>query len=102
VELIARHNLANDANGEFTPARILRVSEIGWPVPEVPAPGADFQLPVWRDYGNFQALGSETGLLLLVQIGRPWTPTNRPAEAHPMDLVICDDRGCRHYSQGWH
>lgn len=100
VELIARHNLANDVEGEFSPSQILRVSEIGWPVPDVRSPGTDFQLPAWRDYGTFQALGSETGLLLVVETGRPWLPTSRPAEAHPVSVVVADARGfCRHLSR---
>lgn len=99
VELIARYNLANDAEGDFSPNHLLRVSEIGWPVLDVTRPGADFQLPTWRDYGKFRALGSETGLILLVPNGRGWLPTNRPAEAHPISLVIADDQGTRHYTR---
>ena len=101
VELIARHNLGNDAEGDFRPdSSILRVSEIGWPVPDVESPGQDFQLPAWRDYGKFRALGSETGLILIVATGRGWLPTNRPAEAHPVSLVLVDENGFRHYSRG--
>lgn len=87
VELIARRNLPNDLEGEFTSDMILRISEIGWPVDSL-ASEPDFGLPVWRNYGSFKALGSETGLLLLVPDGRPWTPTARPAEAHPTGVVF--------------
>lgn len=97
VEFIARQNLDNDAEGGFTPEMILRVSEIGWPVLSMDFPEADFQLPVWREYENFQALGSVTGLVLLVPNQRPWTPTGRPAEAAPLVLVIEDELGTRHY-----
>lgn len=96
VELIARENLANEAEGEFTPEMLLRVSEIGWPATGMLTP--DFRLPAWRQYEKFHALGSETGLVLVVEAGRPWVPTGRPSEPAPLVLVLEDESGVRHYS----
>ena len=99
VELIARHNLPNDVEGGFGPEQILRVSEIGWPVLGLEFPDQDFGLPVWREYDKFQALGSETGLILLVENGRPWAPTGRPSIAAPCTLVIADQHGTRDFQR---
>jgi catechol 2,3-dioxygenase-like lactoylglutathione lyase family enzyme len=97
VELIARHNLPNDSDRAFSPGDLLSVSEIGWPVEDTSHLKTDFQLPFWRDYGPFKAAGSETGLILLVPIGRGWLPTGRPAEAHPCTVVVADENGSRQF-----
>lgn len=96
VELIARHNLKNDSKESFSGSSILRVSEIGWPC-LMGFPDRDFKLPIWKEMEGFKAFGSETGLILVVDAGRPWLPTDRPAEAHPATLVLSDENGSREY-----
>lgn len=96
IEMIARHNLKNDSEENFSVDSILRVSEIGWPC-LMGIPDQDFELSSWRDHDGFKALGSETGLILVVNVGRPWVPTGRPAEAHPCTLVISDEKGSREF-----
>lgn len=88
VEGIARHNLANSVHRPFGPESWLRISEIGWPTDDLEQTTRDLQLPSWRDYGAFRAVGSETGLVLLVPPGRGWLPTRQPAEIHPCSLSL--------------
>ena len=87
VEFIARRNLQNGIDLPFSSQQLLRISEIGCPLSEAhPAPLSDLEM--WRDYGAFRALGTETALVLLVPEGRGWLPTNRPSEIHPCTVAI--------------
>lgn len=83
VEYIARHDLRNDAEGDFSPADILYASEIGLVVDDVPAAagrlGRLLELQPYRGASDsFAALGDERGLLLVMKRGRvvsfdsPW------------------------------
>lgn len=83
VEFIAMASLANDAPGEFEPARdLLCVSEIGVPVrnvaTEVAALERVFGQQVFRQSigEKFAAVGDDEGRLIVVEIGRPWFPTD--------------------------
>ena len=81
LELIARHDLATlSSSGRFTSADLLRISEIGLAVPDVPAAVESLQnafgLPVFGTAAaGFTPLGDPDGLLILVREGRPWFPT---------------------------
>ena len=81
LELIARHDLpAASSSGRFSSADLLRISEIGLAVPDVPAAVAALQnafgLPVFGTAaGEFTPLGDHDGLLIVVRQGRPWFPT---------------------------
>jgi catechol-2,3-dioxygenase len=80
LELIARHDLAAASSGRFTSADLLRISEIGLAVPDVPAAVASLQnafgLPVFGTASSeFTPLGDPEGLLIVVRQGRPWFPT---------------------------
>jgi catechol-2,3-dioxygenase len=80
LELIARHDLAASSSGRFTSADLLRISEIGLAVPDVPAAVASLQnafgLPVFGTASSeFTPLGDPEGLLIVVRQGRPWFPT---------------------------
>lgn len=81
LELIARHDLsAPSSSGRFSGADLLRISEIGLAVPDVPAAvGAlqsEFALPVFGTAAaEFTPLGDHDGLLIVVRQGRPWFPT---------------------------
>ncbi len=81
LELIARHDLpASSSSGPFTSADLLRISEIGLAVPDVPAAVASLQnafgLPVFGTAAaEFTPLGDHDGLLVVVRQGRVWFPT---------------------------
>ena len=98
VELIARHNLANDRAQAFDADSLLSVSEIGWPSQDPARTSQEMGIEAWRDYGPFKALGSESGLILLVPIGRGWLPTDRPAESHPCEVLVQTSAGYHRFS----
>jgi catechol-2,3-dioxygenase len=80
LELIARHDLPAASSGRFTSADLLRISEIGLAVPDVPAAVAALQnafgLPVFGTAAaEFTPLGNHDGLLIVVRQGRSWFPT---------------------------
>jgi hypothetical protein len=69
LELIARHDLAASSSGRFSSADLLRISEIGLAVPDVPAAVASLQnafgLPVFGTASSeFTPLGDPDGLLI--------------------------------------
>lgn len=77
LEYIARHDLKNRADGEFSISDILYVSEIGLIVDNVGQTGATIQdslnLSSYRPSENFIPIGDEYGLLLMIQKGRVWS-----------------------------
>ena len=80
LELIARHDLPASSSGRFSSADLLRISEIGLAVPDVPAAVGTLQnafgLPVFGTAAaEFTPLGDHDGLLIVVRQGRPWFPT---------------------------
>ena len=81
LELIARHDLAAWSwSGRFTSTALLRISEIGLAVPNVPAAVESLQnafgLEVFGTAAaDFTPLGDPDGLLIVVREGRPWFPT---------------------------
>lgn len=95
LELIARHNLDTARLIPFSSASLLRISEIGLPSPRVVETVAVLKqrlgLRVWRGAGSetFSAVGSEMGLLIVVQTGRNWLPTqDTPAIENPTDITL--------------
>lgn len=80
LEFIIHHDLANDQSGAFDAHDILRISEIGLPVDNVPATVAQLEdrlglEPYKGQSDTFTALGDIYGLFIVVKIGRPWWPT---------------------------
>ena len=64
-------------------------------VADVPTAVARYQkdagLPVFArqpPQPNFAALGTDTGLVMLVPPGRPWFPTDVPSAAFPLEVEI--------------
>ena len=90
VEFIARDNLpkGNEPPQGFSAEDLLCVSEIGWPMTEPREALDSFRLSVWRDYGKFLAMGTETGMVVVCEQGRGWKPTRRPAEIFPIELLL--------------
>lgn len=82
VEFIAHHSLDNEASEAFGPKHLLRISEIGLPVENVPQVVKEltnaFPLRLWSGDGEqFAALGDAEGLLIVVDKERPWFPDGR-------------------------
>lgn len=96
LELIAHRGIAESgATGSFCPHELLGLSEVG--IVGDPAPLADalaqtFALAVWSgsvsEEGSLGFVGEKARTLILSGAGRPWLPTGRPAEAHPVEVVL--------------
>ncbi|NJL28937.1 MAG: hypothetical protein HC897_14130 [Thermoanaerobaculia bacterium] len=75
-ELIARHTLPIRREGEFAPAQLLHVSEIGLVAPDPDRLArqliAEFGLSKYGPTSFF--VGDELGLFVLPPVGRPWIP----------------------------
>ncbi len=90
LELIIRRDLDNATRGPFTSSDLLRVSEVGIAVPDVPAVAKTLSDRFGIDpYGwnapDFAPVGDVEGLLILVSPGRAWFPTNdRLAQITPI------------------
>jgi catechol-2,3-dioxygenase len=90
IELIARER----APGEEL---LLEVSEVGLPVDDVGAAveflESELGLPHFSgDREGFSAVGDDRGLLIVVQVGRPWLFTDRPASDAPLRIVLEGER----------
>ncbi len=94
IECIARHGLELPPAGKpFSAADLHSVSEIGVVVEDVPTAVTRYQqsstLPVFArqpPQPNFAAMGTDTGLLIVVPPGRPWFPTDVPSAAFPLEV----------------
>ncbi|WP_458185621.1 VOC family protein [Haladaptatus sp. NG-WS-4] len=96
-ELVARHALDNATDEAFGPEHLLEVSEIGLPVPDVPSAVEALEtntgVAAWEgDSETFRVLGDDHGLFIVVQAGRDWFVSGRPAEIHPTEIVVADER----------
>jgi catechol 2,3-dioxygenase-like lactoylglutathione lyase family enzyme len=100
VELIAHHGIGESgATGAFAPAELLGVSEIGLvcdPPSLAEALERELGLEVWdgtvEGEGRLAFVAEKARTLILCRAGRPWLPTGRPAEAHPVDVVLAGAR----------
>ena len=77
VEYIARHDLQNRTEGEFSINDLQYVSEIGFIVDDTEETGATIKkslnLDSYRPSENFMPIGDEYGLLLMIHTGRVWS-----------------------------
>jgi len=95
LEYIVHYNLDRETGGAFKPTDVLHVSEIGLPVEDVPelATRLREQFAI-EPYGGsvspaFAFLGDIFGQLVIVQVGRPWLPTETvPAHVAPVRLTM--------------
>jgi len=96
VELIAHRGIGEaGTEGSFRADELLGLSEIGI-VGDPPADAAvlerELGLEVWD--GTVEGdralafVGEQARTLILCRAGRPWLPTGRPAEPHPLDVVL--------------
>ncbi|MBB6669431.1 VOC family protein [Cohnella nanjingensis] len=86
IEFIAHHTLDNATTEAFGTKHLLRISEIGLPVDDVPAAVRNltdaFQLNQWGGDGQqFAPLGDAEGVLIVVNKQRPWFPDGRVPDA---------------------
>ncbi len=93
VEFIARHGLDYAAAGAFRSTDMLRISEIGLVVPDVPSARdvlhATFSLDAYKEYNDkFTAVGDAHGLFILSEHKRIWLGSNRPAEIYKTAVEI--------------
>ena len=84
IEFIAHHTLDNATTEAFGPSHLLRVSELGLPVHDVPETvemlTTALQLNLWGGDGQqFAPLGDAEGALIVVDKQRPWFPDGRTA-----------------------
>ena len=89
AELIARHTLKNSRREHF---EILGMSEIGLVTDDVPRTATSLGLSPYRQGSpQFQPVGDEEGLLIIVERNRPWYPDNRyPAQPIPFSVMFND------------
>lgn len=95
VELIERERLNQFVDEEFSGASFLNVSEIGIPVDspdEFKVLIKDLNLPVFRDFEQFKALGDDNGLFIVVNQNRKWFMGNRPPVISKINVTINGDK----------
>ena len=95
VELIAHRGVGErDAPGlPFSPDEILGISEIGLvsraPATSIETLARELGLPLWSgDASGLGFVGRKAHTLVVASEGRGWLPTDRPAEVHPLGLVV--------------
>lgn len=97
VELIAHSEVAESrSEGDFSAREISGFSEIGLVVEDKEACVTRLEnelgLRVWDGNrskpGRLVFVGERARTLILAPPGRGWLPTARPAEIHPVDLVV--------------
>ena len=111
VELIAHRGVGEGGrSGEFAAAELLGLSEVGVvcdPPLAAETLRSELGLELWDGSVTGEArlafVGEQARTLILCRAGRPWLPTGRPAEAHPVEVVLAGgpegevrlDAGCR-------
>jgi catechol-2,3-dioxygenase len=94
LELIARHELTNSSQTEFSSASLLNISEIGLACDNVPEVvkwlGQHLNLEIYKSSSEtFAPVGDAHGLLILVQNAREWFPsTGVFATPQPVNLAV--------------
>lgn len=95
VELIAHRGIdAGGATGRFSATELLGISEVGLvgDPPEMVPSLEHLGLQVWDgEIGELDRLafvGERARALILAPEGRGWLPTRRPAEPHPVSVVL--------------
>ena len=101
VELIAHHGVAEAlGRGAFHAGELAGISEAGLVVTDPPAAAgtlAAVGLELWS--GGVEGedalafIGRQAHTLILCAPGRPWLPTHRPAECHPVTATVAAGGG---------
>jgi catechol-2,3-dioxygenase len=92
LECIARRRLP-PASAPFGPASLRNVSEIGYPVADVPRTCQRLERELGiRPFGTpsdtFASMGDDQGLLIVVKRGRGWFPTGEAASVLPLKIKL--------------
>jgi D-alanyl-D-alanine carboxypeptidase len=96
VELIAHRGIGEaGGTGAFAPFELLGLSEVGI-VGDPPSLADELEreldLHVWDGtvdgVERLAFVGEKARTLILCRVGRPWLPTGRPAEAHPIEVTL--------------
>ena len=96
VELIAHRGAGErGTSAAFEAAELLGLSEVGLvcdPPAAADALRRELGLELWDGSVDGEArlafVGEKARTLILCRAGRPWLPTGRPAEAHPVEVVL--------------
>ncbi|WP_181884363.1 ring-cleaving dioxygenase [Neobacillus piezotolerans] len=92
VELIARHNLPNRTNNNFSSQDFLNVSEIGIAVDEVIPFVRKLNalgFPNWKnDSEGLTPVGDENGLFIVVKTERKWYFSDKNARFYPVEVFL--------------
>lgn len=96
VELIAHRGVGEtSADGSFASAELFGLSELGLvgdTVAMYAVLARELALELWDgtvdEPGRLAFVGEKARTLILCPPGRPWLPTGRPAEPHPVDAVL--------------
>jgi catechol 2,3-dioxygenase-like lactoylglutathione lyase family enzyme len=95
VELIAHHELdQNGRSGAFAAAELVGISELGivGDPPQLLRELETIGLELWdgsvEGKNQLAFVGEQGRTLILSPPGRGWLPTSRPAEPHPVELVL--------------
>ncbi|MFK7774832.1 MAG: ring-cleaving dioxygenase [Saprospiraceae bacterium] len=91
-ELIARHTLDNDRDGEFGISDLLCISEIGTPVEDPDDLAVQLKTAYDLDtLGEAMFIGDENGLFVAVPVDRLWFPEfTQKADIFPTEIYISD------------
>lgn len=96
VELIAHRGIGETyADGPFAADELLGFSELGL-VGDTAAMAGQLRLQIGLELwdgtvegkGRLAFVGEPARTLILCPIGRPWLPTGRPAEPHPVEMSL--------------
>jgi catechol 2,3-dioxygenase-like lactoylglutathione lyase family enzyme len=101
VELIAHRELEDSTEaGEFQGAELRGISEVGLVTDDLLATLERLRvggLELWYgEVGTHEGLGfvgRKAHTLILAPTGRPWLPTGRPAESHPLEVALARPGG---------
>jgi hypothetical protein len=95
VELIAHRGIGETlAAASFSAGELLGFSELGLvgDTATIARELARIALELWdgtlSEEGRLAFVGERARTLILSPVGRPWLPTGRPAEAHPLEVVL--------------
>ncbi|MGH2869428.1 MAG: VOC family protein [Solirubrobacteraceae bacterium] len=102
VELIAHRGVEeSDHTGPFDAGELRSLSEIGLvgaDLPEFVENLRPMGLELWsgqvrNDGAGLGFVGRQAHTLILCSAGRPWLPTGRPAESHPVEVTMTSATG---------
>jgi len=95
LELIARLDLKNEENKEFTSNSFISISEMAIVIDNVVKTATDLIQSLNISYFDkqkpaeeFAALGDDNGLLILSKAGRNWFLTDSPSQKHWQKIII--------------